>query len=87
MMMGDNDATTSLCRTDLVTPANMYYDKFLFFSKEAFENYSIDPARVDTKDNYADGLTKAVPRQVIEAHIQALKGYERQQALPDRPLR
>jgi len=87
MMMGDNDAATSLCRTDLVTPANRYYDKFLFFSKEAFENHSIDPARVDTKDNYADGLTKAVPRQVIEAHIQALKGYERQQALPDRPLR
>ena len=78
MMMRDNDTTTSLCRTDLVTPANTYYDKFLFFSKEAFENHSIDPARIDTKDNYVDGLTKAVPWQVIEAHVSALKGYERQ---------
>ena len=68
---GDNDAATSLCRTDLVTPANRYYDKFLFFSKEAFENHSIDPARVDTKDNYANGLTKAAPRQVRSAYTSA----------------
>jgi len=87
MMLGDNDAATTLCRNDLVTPANRYYDKFLFYSKAKFEDHSIDPTRVDTKHNYADGLTKAVPKQVIEAHVPYVKGYQLQQKLPDRPLR
>ena len=87
LMLGDNDAATALCRNDLVTPANRYYDKFLFFSKAKFEDHTIDPTRVDTKLNYADGLTKSVPKQVIEAHVPYVKGYRLQQQLPDRPLR
>jgi len=87
MMMGDNDAATTLCRNDIVTPANCYYDMLLYHSKQAFEQFRIDPTRIDTKLNYADGMTKAVPRQVTDAHVPAITGYVTQQVLPPRPRR
>ena len=87
MMMGDNDAATTLCRNDLVTPQNCYYSPTLYFSKECFENHHIDPTRIDTKLNYADGMTKAIPRQIVLAHVPAIRGLVTQQNLPSRPRR
>ena len=87
LMLGDNDAATTLCRNDIVTPGNCWYRTSLMFNKERFEGFDIDPARVDTKLNYADGQTKSVPRQVIDAHVPAIKGYVLQQDLPPRPRR
>ena len=45
------------------------------FNKERFEGFEIDPARGDTKLNYADGQTKSVPKQIFDAHVPAIKGY------------
>jgi hypothetical protein len=87
MMMGDNDAATTLCRNDLVTPQNCYYSPQLYFSKECFETHCIDPTRIDTKLNYADGMTKAIPRQIVVAHVPAIRGLVTQQDLPSRPRR
>ena len=87
MMMGDNDAATTLCRNDLVTPQNCYYSPQLYFSKECFETHCIDPTRIDTKLNYADGMTKAIPRQIVVAHVPAIRGLVTQQNLPSRPRR
>ena len=59
----------------IVTPANCYYDMLLYHSKQAFEQFRIDPTRIDTKLNYANGMTNAVPRQVIDAHVLAITCY------------
>ena len=87
LMLGDNDVATTLCRNDIVTLGNCWYRSNLMFNKERFEGFEIDPARVDTKLNYANGQTKSVPKQIIDAHVPAIKGYVLQQALPPRPRR
>ena len=48
----DNLGAVKLCRDDILTPANCYYDKDIFFAKEAFEREItwLDSIGVRSKD-------------------------------------
>jgi hypothetical protein len=60
LALGDNDQATNLCYDDVVTVGNKFYHMMYHFSKEMYEAKQIAPLRIDTKDNWADLMTKSV---------------------------
>ena len=77
ILLNDNLAAVKLCRDDVLTPANCYYEKDLFFAKEAFERYYICPRWVAGDDNLADMFTKPVGSAIIERHLPFVTGHGR----------
>ena len=71
----DNLGAVKLCRDDILTPANCYYDKDMFFAKEAFEREITDPRWVSGDDNLADSFTKPVGLPIITRHVPFMTGY------------
>ena len=82
VILGDNDAATTLAREDRLTIQNRFYSRLCHFAKECYEKGLTDPRRVGTDDNVSDGMTKALGRQVIEAHFEYMFA---QRALPTPP--
>jgi len=73
-MMGDNDQATLLSQQDMVTNGNKFYLLDYHYSREAIKNGHTDTRRVDTKENYSDMFTKAVPGTDMERLGEMLKG-------------
>eukprot|EP01050_Picozoa_sp_SAG11_P035357 SAG11_NODE_12927_length_678_cov_2.734024_2_plen_89_part_01 len=59
LALGDNDQATNLCYDEIVTAGNKFYHMMYHFSKEMYEAKQIAPLRIDTKDNWADLMTKS----------------------------
>ncbi len=60
-MMGDNDQATLLSQQEMVTNGNKFYLLDYHYSREAVKEGHTSTRRVDTKSNYSDMFTKAVP--------------------------
>jgi len=73
-MMGDNDQATLLSQQDMVTNGNKFYLLDYHYSREAIKDGHTDTRRVDTKENYSDMFTKAVPGTDMERLGEMLKG-------------
>ena len=72
--LGDNDQATRLSYEDIVTSGNRMIRNNYHFVKECVEEGDIDTRRVDTLDNIADPLTKALSRQYCERLLPGLTG-------------
>lgn len=72
--LGDNDQCTRLSQEDIVTSGNRMIRNNYHFVKECVEEGDIETRRVDTLDNLADPLTKALSRQYCERLLPWLTG-------------
>jgi len=81
--LGDNDQATRLSYEDIVTSGNRMIRNNYHFVKECVEEGDIDTRRVDTLDNIADPMTKALSRQYCERLLPVLTGNG--DGLPDVP--
>jgi hypothetical protein len=73
VLLGDNDAATTLAHEDIVSLGNRFYTKDIHYTKEQVKNGIIDPRRVGTKDNLADGCTKCLDGQTVGEHVPRIK--------------
>ena len=72
--LGDNDQATRLSHEDIVTSGNRMIRNNYHFVKECVEEGDIDTRRVDTLENIADPMTKALSRQYCERLLPVLTG-------------
>ena len=72
--LGDNDQATRLSYEDIVTSGNRMIRNNYHFVKECVEAGDIDTRRVDTLENIADPMTKALSRQYCERLLPILTG-------------
>ena len=72
--LGDNDQATRLSYEDIVTSGNRMIRNNYHFVKECVEEGDIDTRRVDTLENIADPMTKALSRQYCERLLPVLTG-------------
>ena len=73
-MLGDNDQATLLSQQEMVTNGNKFYLLDYHYSREAVKEGHTSTRRVDTKANYSDMFTKAVPKIDLERLGETLKG-------------
>jgi hypothetical protein len=73
VLLGDNDAATTLAHEDIVSLGNRFYTKDIHYSKEQIKNGNIDARRVPTDDNLADGCTKCLDGTVTAVHVPRIK--------------
>ena len=73
-MMGDNDQATLLSQQEMVTNGNKFYLLDYHYSREAVKEGHTSTRRVDTKSNYSDMFTKAVPAIDITRLGEVVKG-------------
>jgi len=73
-MLGDNDQATLLSQQEMVTNGNKFYLLDYHYSREAVKLGHTSTRRVDTKANYSDMFTKAVPKIDLERLGEMLKG-------------
>jgi hypothetical protein len=86
VMLGDNDAATSLARErDLVTTQNKFYSRLCHYAKECMEEGRTCPRRAGTKDNLSDGFTKAVDADTHDNHYDQVIGKQAKPPVPPMP--
>jgi len=73
-MMGDNDQATLLSQQEMVTNGNKFYLLDYHYSREAVKEGHTSTRRVDTKSNYSDMFTKAVPAIDLTRLGEVVKG-------------
>jgi len=81
-IMGDNLVANEHAREDVVTAGNCYYEKELYFNKEAFERGYSNPVYIASKENLADPFTKNLTTAEHDALVPVLTGHS-PTGLPD----
>jgi len=75
VIFGDNRAANGLCEQNMVTQGNQFIRTSYHYVKEAIRSGDVRVCWIDTGDNVADLMTKAVARQVYEQLAPRLLGY------------
>ena len=75
-MLGDNDQATLLSQQDMVTNGNKFYLLDYHYGKEQVKEGHTSTRRVDTKSNYSDMFTKAVPKADLDRLGEVVKGNQ-----------
>ena len=85
VVLGDNDAATTVAREQRLTIQNRYYSRLCNYAKECCELGKTCPRRAGTEDNISDGFTKAVTVLIVKAHYDLMMGRLRLPPLPPKP--
>ena len=75
-MLGDNDQATLLSQQDMVTNGNKFNLLDYHYGKEQVKEGHTSTRRVDTKSNYSDMFTKAVPKADLDRLGEVVKGNQ-----------
>ena len=75
VIFGDNRAANGLCEQNMVTQGNQFIRTSYHYVKEAIRSGDVRVCWIDTGDNVADLMTKAVARQIYEQLAPRLLGY------------
>ena len=76
MIYGDNTVANMTAREDFVSSGNQHIYVPYHFVKEVHKKGIIDVQHVPGKENISDIFTKPVTRQVIDALLNKMKGYD-----------
>ena len=85
VLLGDNDAATTLANEDIVSLGNRFYTKDIHYGKEQTSLGNVAPRRVPTDDNLADGQTKCLGGPKIASHVPQIKGLTKEGIPPAPP--
>ena len=76
LVLGDNTQANRLCKEHFISTGNQYIYLPYHFNKEATHMGFVAIKWLRSKLNISDLFTKAVPRQVFEALVGGLTGYD-----------
>jgi hypothetical protein len=83
-MLGDNQGALSLAQGTVSATQNRAYDLLLFYQRELADQQKIKFIYINTSDNVADLMTKALPEETFLKHVKNLGMRIRVYAIAER---